>query len=59
MRRRAARGSVVRPNRGWSITDLGSTNGVRLNGQRIDHTEQLEPGDRIELGATTIQFEER
>jgi pSer/pThr/pTyr-binding forkhead associated (FHA) protein len=44
---------------GWAITDLGSTNGVRLNGRRIDQTEQLAPGDRLELGATTIQFEER
>jgi hypothetical protein len=44
---------------GWSITDLASTNGVRVNGRRIDHREPLAPGDRIELGATTLQFEER
>jgi len=44
---------------GWTIVDLGSTNGVRVNGRRIVQSEALQPGDRIELGATTLQFEER
>jgi hypothetical protein len=44
---------------GWSITDLQSTNGVRVNGQPVDRSAPLESGDRIELGATTLEFEER
>src|SRR5919108_2737442 len=33
----------------WVIADLGSTNGVKVNGRRVDRA-QLEPGDRITLG---------
>ncbi len=44
---------------GWEIVDLGSTNGVTLNGRRIALSELLRPGDRIGLGATTLHFEER
>ncbi|MGH2857633.1 MAG: FhaA domain-containing protein [Solirubrobacteraceae bacterium] len=48
----------VRPRGGgWVLSDLGSTNGTRLNGRRLDQPEKLEPGDRIELGATTLTFE--
>jgi pSer/pThr/pTyr-binding forkhead associated (FHA) protein len=39
------------------ITDLGSTNGSRLNGRRLEGSEVLKPGDEIELGTTRIQFE--
>ena len=41
----------------WTITDLGSTNGVRVNGRQIDGAEQLLPGDRIALGTAEIAFE--
>ena len=40
----------------WSVSDLGSTNGVRVNGRRVDHAE-LDPGDRITLGVTELTFE--
>jgi Protein of unknown function (DUF3662)/FHA domain len=40
----------------WSIVDLGSTNGVKVNGRRAgQHT--LRPGDRITLGVTELIFE--
>ena len=43
----------VRPRGGsWVVTDLGSTNGSRLNGRRLDGPEVLKPGDEIELGTT-------
>jgi pSer/pThr/pTyr-binding forkhead associated (FHA) protein len=42
------------PSGGFGIEDLGSTNGTLLNGFRIERTEQLRPGDRIELGGTTL-----
>jgi hypothetical protein len=42
---------------GWRIQDLGSTNGVRVNGRQVDGPHPLESGDRIELGTVTVQFE--
>ena len=47
---------VRRDHDGWSIADLGSTNGVKLNGRRVEHAP-LEPGDRITLGLTELTFE--
>ncbi len=38
-----------------TLTDLGSTNGTRLNGQ-IVQTRALEDGDRITIGTTTLEF---
>lgn len=40
----------------WVIADLGSTNGIKVNGRRVDRA-QLEPGDRITLGVTELTFE--
>jgi len=42
---------------GWTVEDLGSTNGVLLNGQAIRGPHALQPGDRVELGSTEIVFE--
>ncbi len=48
----------VRPRGGsWMITDLGSTNGVTVNGRRIQGPQVVRAGDRIELGTSTIDFE--
>ena len=48
----------IRPRGGsWVLTDLGSTNGSRLNGRRLDGPEVLKPGDEIELGTSLIKFE--
>ncbi|MGA2163006.1 MAG: DUF3662 and FHA domain-containing protein [Solirubrobacteraceae bacterium] len=44
---------------GWAIEDLGSTNGVLLNGERLRGSRALQIGDRIELGTTEIVFEQR
>lgn len=41
----------------WVVTDLGSTNGVLLNGRPIRTEHRLDSGDRIELGTTTLVFE--
>jgi FhaA, N-terminal domain/FHA domain len=41
----------------WVITDLGSTNGTRLNGRRVTQPEVLGPGDEIEVGTTTLTFD--
>ncbi|MDQ6775451.1 MAG: FHA domain-containing protein [Actinomycetota bacterium] len=48
----------IRPRGGsWVVTDLGSTNGSRLNGRRLEATEVLKPGDELEFGATQLTFE--
>lgn len=39
----------------WAIQDLGSTNGVKVNGQRVLQAK-LRPGDRITLGMTVLDF---
>jgi hypothetical protein len=41
----------------WQIQDLGSTNGVRVNGLTIHGAQELRSGDRIEMGSTEILFE--
>ena len=41
----------------WTIADLGSTNGVLVNGRRIAGAEALTAGDRIVLGTAEIAFE--
>jgi hypothetical protein len=48
----------IRPRGGsWVLSDLGSTNGSSLNGQRISGPEVLQRGDEIELGTSVITFE--
>ena len=48
----------VRPSGGsWTVRDLGSTNGVKVNGRRIDGAQSLKPGDVIELGTSQATFE--
>jgi hypothetical protein len=48
----------VRPRGGsWVLSDLGSTNGSRLNGHNVEGAEVLKPGDEIELGTTIVRFE--
>jgi hypothetical protein len=42
---------------GWVVEDLGSTNGVLVNGRRIRGAQALQDGDRIELGSTEVVFE--
>jgi hypothetical protein len=42
---------------GWTVTDLGSTNGTKVNGVRISGSQSLRPGDEIRVGATSIRFE--
>jgi len=41
---------------GCMLFDLGSANGTRVNGMRVEQTE-LKPGDKIALGNTQLRFE--
>ncbi|HWX45916.1 MAG TPA: ATP-binding cassette domain-containing protein [Solirubrobacteraceae bacterium] len=40
---------------GYSLEDLGSTNGTYLNGWRIPASQLLSPGDRIQVGQTVLE----
>jgi hypothetical protein len=40
--------------RGWLLTDVGSTNGTRLNGWRVREPVQVSPGDQVSFGAVTF-----
>ena len=37
-----------------TVSDLGSTNGVILNGQRVDNASRVTDGSEIRLGNTVI-----
>jgi hypothetical protein len=45
--------SLVRHGDAIVITDLGSTNGTRINGRRVTQAE-VRPGDRVQLGLTQL-----
>jgi len=49
---------VRRIGDGYSVVDLGSTNGTEVNGQRIQETALMN-GDVISVGTTRITFERR
>lgn len=40
----------------WSVVDLGSTNGIKVNGRRVE-SARLSPGDEITFGLTRLTFE--
>jgi hypothetical protein len=48
---------VFLENGGWWIVDLGSTNGVEVNGERVGRA-RLDPGDQVVLGRTELVFEQ-
>jgi FhaA, N-terminal domain/FHA domain len=47
--RRSSRGE-------WTIADLGSTNGIKVNGRRVPST-RLKSGDEVTIGTTTFSFD--
>jgi hypothetical protein len=52
------RHALLRPvEGGWELEDLGSTNGLLLNGHTLRGSHPLEGGDVIEMGSTAIVFE--
>ena len=46
---------VERSLGGWQVRDLGSKNGLSVNGERLAH-KVLEDGDWIEIGETFLRF---
>ena len=40
----------------WTVSDLGSTNGIKVNDRRVD-SARLSPGDEVTLGTSTFVFD--
>jgi FHA domain-containing protein len=52
------RHAEVRPSGGsWIVNDLGSTNGIKVNGRRVEGPQSLRRGDVIEIGTSRVTFE--
>jgi pSer/pThr/pTyr-binding forkhead associated (FHA) protein len=43
----------------WTVTDLGSSNGTRVNGEPIAAPTPLSPGDTVQAGATVLRVLQR
>jgi Protein of unknown function (DUF3662)/FHA domain len=48
---------VRRSGDAWTVADLGSTNGVKVNGRRVGEA-RLTPGDEITVGLSKLSFEQ-
>jgi len=48
---------IVRLTQGHIVEDLGSTNGTRVNGRKIDETVVLHSGDTLQIGAVELRYE--
>ena len=48
---------IVPRRDGWTLLDLGSTNGVRVNGRQVGVPTRLTDGDVIGLGPVELVFE--
>ena len=43
-------------NGAWHVEDLGSTNGTYLNRQRVSGSVELQSGDEVRVGKTTLEL---
>lgn len=51
--------SLERRAEGWLLADLGSTNGTRLNGWRVNHPTRVRSGDMVSFGGVTFVLSDR
>lgn len=49
--------AVVPDGDGWAVHDLGSTNGTKVNGEKVNRRPLVE-GDEIRAGHTTFRYEQ-
>lgn len=48
--------AVVPDGDGWAVHDLGSTNGTKVNGEKVNR-RPVQPGDEVRAGHTTFVVE--
>ena len=53
----AAAGQATEAAGDYEVSDMGSTNGTKVNGIPVVNAQILRDGDTITVGATTIRFE--
>jgi pSer/pThr/pTyr-binding forkhead associated (FHA) protein len=49
--------TIHREGYAWVVEDLGSKNGTRVNGRRIDGRAVIAPGDELGFGAASAHFD--
>ena len=47
---------LVQSDQSFFVRDLGSTNGVWVNGKRVDCVSEMSDGDRVAIGDVQFQF---
>lgn len=47
---------IFRHGDDWWLSDMGSRNGVRVNGMRLAHARRLRDGDELRIGAQKLAF---
>jgi Inner membrane component of T3SS, cytoplasmic domain/Domain of unknown function (DUF1707) len=50
---------LYRKDDGWMLSDLGSTNGTRLNGWRVTTGVPVRPGDTVSFGSVSFVISDR
>jgi Inner membrane component of T3SS, cytoplasmic domain/Domain of unknown function (DUF1707) len=50
---------LQREDDSWLLSDLGSTNGTRLNGWRVTQSVQVQAGDEVSFGTVTFVVTDR
>lgn len=48
---------IRRTTNGWMVTDRGSTNGTKVNGEKVVTGRILVNGDTVAFGSTPVRFE--
>jgi hypothetical protein len=50
---------IYQEDENWLLSDLGSTNGTRLNGWRVTTGVPVKPGDQVTFGSITFVITDR
>ncbi len=48
---------IAREGRRYSVTDLGSTNGTRINGRDVTEETPIHPKDLLQIGSVEFMFD--
>jgi pSer/pThr/pTyr-binding forkhead associated (FHA) protein len=54
----SSHGEFINEGGAWVFNDLGSTNGTKVNGERVDRVD-LSNGSQFEIGNVSVSFEDK